>query len=199
MVEHELDKLLRRKFARKDDDTWEKLVGDKGPLSSLNTKIIAGYAFKIFDEKTEHDLHIIREIRNTFAHARKLLAFNDPLIANKLRSSKLMKPSDKVVLHLEAGAASAFKILCYQAIIKLMRRLNRQERASARRRLKESPIAQAFLGNLKLSNLGPKERIASVLLTPPRSHTENPSLATLPPTMGGLFGLSLDKLGKDKE
>src|SRR5215469_2652966 len=75
MVEHELDGLLRRRFKRKDDDTWEQLVSDQGPLTSFNAKIIAGYAFGIYDKKLRDDLHIVRAIRNAFAHSKKIIDF----------------------------------------------------------------------------------------------------------------------------
>jgi DNA-binding MltR family transcriptional regulator len=196
MVEHELDKLLRRKFVRKDDDTWERLVGDKGPLSSFNSKIITGRAFKVFDDKTEHDLNVLREIRNTFAHARKLLLFNDPLIVNKLRSAKLLAKRDKTHLEYAPFALSTFIILCYQLAVKLTVRLSRQQKAAARRRLKTSSIAKALFGNVRADWLKSQELQAKTPLSLPGSHSGGPMLATLPPLMGGLLGLSLDKLGK---
>jgi hypothetical protein len=57
LVEHELDALLRMRFKRKDNDTWEKLVSDRGPLGTFYAKIVAGYGFGIYDEKVVHDLH----------------------------------------------------------------------------------------------------------------------------------------------
>ncbi|MGE0062874.1 MAG: hypothetical protein AB7T86_12455 [Xanthobacteraceae bacterium] len=50
LVEHQLDALLRDKFKRRDDATWEQLVGENGPLRSFHTKIIAGHAFGIYDD-----------------------------------------------------------------------------------------------------------------------------------------------------
>lgn len=42
-----------------------------GPLSSLNARIDLAYAFKLVDEETHHDLHVIRDIRNKFAHPKE--------------------------------------------------------------------------------------------------------------------------------
>jgi hypothetical protein len=59
-AEHELDELLRRRFKRNDDETWKELVSDNGPFGSFYAKIIAGYAFSIYDDKIRDDLHINR-------------------------------------------------------------------------------------------------------------------------------------------
>src|ERR1700693_6202579 len=71
MVEHQLDILLRRHFRRNDDDTWEVMVSDKGPLDTMFRKITAAYAFGIIDPETQHNINVVRGIRNTFAHAKK--------------------------------------------------------------------------------------------------------------------------------
>src|SRR6516165_6267823 len=116
MVEQELETLLRSKFKRKDDKTWEMLV-ENGPLNSFSSKIVIGYALGIYDERMRNDLNIVRSIRNAFAHSRKLIQFDDPLIVNELgKASKLalpkkywtgFKPQDRYVS------------MCYQLSIKL--------------------------------------------------------------------------------
>ena len=78
IVEHDLDVLLRRRFKRNDDETWKSLQDEKGPLQTFYSKIVLGYAFKIYDEKVVKDLNIIRTIRNAFAHSRMLLNFEHP-------------------------------------------------------------------------------------------------------------------------
>ena len=49
MVEHELDALLRRRFKRNDNNVWDELVSDRGPLNSLYAKIAIGYAFQLLE------------------------------------------------------------------------------------------------------------------------------------------------------
>jgi hypothetical protein len=85
MVEHELEQLLRQRFARKDNETWAALISDHGPLATFDQKITAGYAFRIYDDATRHNLSIVRKIRNTFAHAKKPTTFGHELIAGELR------------------------------------------------------------------------------------------------------------------
>jgi hypothetical protein len=38
LIEHELETLLRKRFHRKDDDTWADLISDKGPLWNIQSK-----------------------------------------------------------------------------------------------------------------------------------------------------------------
>lgn len=75
LVEHELDMLLRDRFKKNDDETWEALLDERGPLRSFHSKIVTGYALGTYDDKVQHDLNVIRTIRNAFAHSQKLLDF----------------------------------------------------------------------------------------------------------------------------
>src|SRR5687768_16323914 len=59
MIEHELEYLLRQRFARKDETTWFLLVAENGPLSTFAMKITAGYSFPLFDETTKKNLSIV--------------------------------------------------------------------------------------------------------------------------------------------
>src|SRR2546425_322546 len=51
LVEHELDKLLRRRFRRIGDEDWELLISENGPLASLYSKGLLAHAFGIIDDK----------------------------------------------------------------------------------------------------------------------------------------------------
>jgi DNA-binding MltR family transcriptional regulator len=87
MVEHELDHLLRSKLKHKDDKTWETLTDDRGPLNSFHSKIAMGYALGIYDQGMRSDLDIVRNIRNAFAHSKKLIQFNDPAVLAELKKA----------------------------------------------------------------------------------------------------------------
>jgi hypothetical protein len=58
------------------------VFGHNGPLSFFSTKIIMGHALAIYGPMTQSDLDIIRNIRNTFAHALADIDFqNDDIVA----------------------------------------------------------------------------------------------------------------------
>lgn len=115
-VEHELDLLLRRRFKNNDDETWEALLDDRGPLRSFQSKITTGYAFGIYDDTVQHDLNVIRTIRNTFAHSKKLLDFDDALIIQELLKARVLTADDKRPLQKipprKRWARGAYIIIC---------------------------------------------------------------------------------------
>jgi hypothetical protein len=51
------------------------------PLSSFSAKIAVGYAFGCYGPVTRDDLHTIKEVRNAFAHARRLIDFDTKEVA----------------------------------------------------------------------------------------------------------------------
>src|SRR6516165_2883175 len=126
MVEQELETLLRSKFKRKDDKTWEMLV-ENGPLNSFFSKIVIGYALGIYDERMRNDLNIVRSIRNAFAHSKRLLHFDNPLIVKELEKatkSYLAKKFWKLAKVVPQGAAefsTRYVVLCHRLSTKLMR------------------------------------------------------------------------------
>jgi len=133
MVEHELETLLRSQFKRKDDETWAMLVADNGPLNSFYSKIVAGYALAIYDESMRDELHIVRNIRNVFAHAKKLIHFDDPLIMKKLgKATRLSLPKELLLKVGKPEGAAGFSydyvMLCCGLATKLKSERYRYER-----------------------------------------------------------------------
>jgi hypothetical protein len=155
MVEHELETLLRSKFQRKDDKTWEMLVADNGPLNSFYSKIIAGYALGIYDEGMRNDLNIVRNIRNAFAHSKRLLHFDNPLIVKELEKATRSYVSKEywnlAKVEPPPGAAefsSRYVALCNWLAAKLVRiRSLRQDKSKRypHQRRAISPLAFAAL------------------------------------------------------
>lgn len=153
LVEHELDVLLRKKFKKTDDPTWAELQDDRGPLRSFSAKISIGGALGIYDHKIQHDLNTVRIIRNAFAHSKKLLDFNDPLIVQELLGAHRL--SAKFKKHLRKGANSqlakaSFIILCLKlksAVSAIKSRATSARLRRLRRKVPVSPLANALLGN----------------------------------------------------
>jgi hypothetical protein len=52
-----------------------------GPLSSLSSKIELGLALGLFNDERRGSLHLIREVRNAFAHTMDPISFEDPRIS----------------------------------------------------------------------------------------------------------------------
>lgn len=119
LIEHDLEQLLRRKFTRTDDNTWEMLTDDKGPLGTFFAKIVAGYAFRLYDEDFCTNLHIVRNIRNVFAHAKRVLSFDHELIQAELARVKADTKSRRVfhrnlrdIASTQFDSKAAYALLC---------------------------------------------------------------------------------------
>jgi len=117
MVEHELEQLLRSKLKHKDDTTWAMLTADNGPLNSFYSKIAMGYALGIYNKGMHGDLNIVRNIRNAFAHSKKLIQFDHPAVVTELRKAAIPKKMWK-----SKGADAILYIsLCLRLSTKLTR------------------------------------------------------------------------------
>jgi hypothetical protein len=64
--------------ARLGSESHDKLFDFEGPLGTFSAKTIMGYALGLFGAKTNHDLLLIRMIRNEFAHCQLPLRFDIP-------------------------------------------------------------------------------------------------------------------------
>ena len=205
-VEHELDTLLLRAMKRKDDATWNLLTSESGPFSTFSAKVSAGYALGLYDEVTRDHLNRIRKIRNSFAHAQRLLSFDDEVILDLIRKSALPtqryseRYKDVVWLRSKRRTGQeAFVALCTAAFTVLSRRQRRGLVATGRnysRRIKQLSRANP-LGLALVTNQPQGLAAALQLYLPPQSgHPDRPSQ---PSGLGGLFDLgaaALDKNGK---
>jgi hypothetical protein len=76
-VENAIEKLLRDNIRR---EGVSELFSPFGVLGSFSAKIDIAYAINLFGEKTKMELHIIRHLRNQFAHSRMPIQFNTPVV-----------------------------------------------------------------------------------------------------------------------
>ena len=156
MVEHELERLLQRRFPRNDEKTWKLLVAESGPLGSLHTKILAGYAFRIYDNDVKHNLEIIQEIRNGFAHSKRLLSYDHDLIITRLRTVRIAKGFTKrwhpYLMDITSGKAdgkTAYVNICLILTHYLLKAQTRAAQTSARkaeRRARATLAKSPYLG-----------------------------------------------------
>lgn len=107
-----------------------------------------GHALNIYDDATLHNMHIVRKIRNAFAHSRKLLNFDHPLIVAEIASTKISKKSTKrsVARQLdeirrgENTPLTSYVLLCYALFIVLIHR--RSETLKDTHRKRKSRLAK---------------------------------------------------------
>jgi DNA-binding MltR family transcriptional regulator len=199
MVEHEIEILLRARLKKKDDPTWHELLDESGPFRSLHAKITMGHALGIYDEKLRDDLHVVRAIRNAFAHSKKLLTFDNALIIEELRAANSFNARTKMGIKIGAEAIAlqaCYAALCFTLSSKLMQRRVRANHARnkrAEKRLQGSPLARALMGTLSPR---PTKSPPTILESALAGRSAGPKSGVPQPQPGGLFGLSEAMLRK---
>ena len=83
------------------NDLRDRIFEGNGPLSSFSHKILTGYALGLFGNVFRHDLDLIRELRNGFAHARHPMTLTTPQVAEVC---KYLRVPDDEKLRIAPGA-----------------------------------------------------------------------------------------------
>lgn len=81
-IDEELKVLLKSALAD-EGKLVELAFSHNGPLASFSARIDFGLLMGLLSRATWHDLHIIRKIRNDFAHSAKPLLFDDDAIRSR--------------------------------------------------------------------------------------------------------------------
>ena len=77
-------------FLLEDHKTTKKLLkGPLAPLGGFYSRIIASYSLGLISEDEMHDLDIIREVRNDFAHKAKSMSFSTSIVRTKLENLRV--------------------------------------------------------------------------------------------------------------
>lgn len=86
-------------FLEHDKSAWERLFRKSGPLSSLSAKIDLARLLGMTSNVITSDLHILRDVRNEFAHSvldkdNSPLSFSTPRIKDKCLALRCVKHED---------------------------------------------------------------------------------------------------------
>jgi hypothetical protein len=218
-VEHELEESIRRRFGKISDDDWRIVLSDEsGPLGTFDRKIKLAKHLGIFDAVMKSNFDIIRDVRNLFAHSKRLIDFNHPLVAaqlKKIRAPKNAKRSFARIQKFDDGSHQfvLLCILCTGAVSKKRYATMSAAHKAWMKRRKLSPLGGLFsdlFGSPSPSKTptptsplrpgqtisGPKALtraglVAGLLSPPPPSDPSN--------LMGGLFHLGLGLLNEKKK
>ncbi|TMJ49492.1 MAG: hypothetical protein E6G85_21240 [Alphaproteobacteria bacterium] len=73
-VEHELELSIKSRLRRISQEEWEAILSDQdGPLGTFDRKIKFASYLGILDTHARTNLDIIRNVRNRFAHTKRLI------------------------------------------------------------------------------------------------------------------------------
>ena len=150
MLEDELEYLIKPKFKR-HEDMWDELTSENGPLNDFYSKVTAAYAFGIINNKDLDDLRLIRKIRNTFAHSKRIIDFGHPTLwdwVQKTSDTKVTKTMIKLYGRSD-GALASYIFTCLRISMKLLRkhhaRFHRQMKQAQRKTGETNPVTLAKL------------------------------------------------------
>ena len=90
IAEASLQKLITQKFKTKRAELIGQIFKSSGPLADFHSKILIANAFQIITSNLAEELHSIKTIRNTFAHAKVPISFDHELIAREVNSLKML-------------------------------------------------------------------------------------------------------------
>ncbi len=179
LIELELDTLLRQRFPKITDSTWETMVRENGPFSTFDQKITAAFAFRIFDEATKENLKIVKNIRNVFAHAKTLVKFEHELVVKEL--NKIQVPGFRKVIHRKLQKPKSppqirYILLCMVISTHLVRKYAHalQAQNTRRRRKQLSPLARVLIRTADLQS----NALKSNRLLSPQSQNAGPNHPT---------------------
>lgn len=106
VIAAEMDRLLLeaiQKMLRDGAGQRELNEDSKGPLSSFSARINLAHALHIVTDEEWRDLHLIRKIRNDFAHVRDV-SFENQTVKNRIRELSQRQRDDAPAETLERVA-----------------------------------------------------------------------------------------------
>ncbi len=83
-LEEQLKGLLEKTLVH-DSEVFKDLFSGTGGLATFSSKINLCYLMGLIAPSVQRDLHLIRKIRNEFAHSMQIIDFNHSSIASRCR------------------------------------------------------------------------------------------------------------------
>lgn len=93
-IDFELEKLIRAHVVD-DKAVVQDLFTNNGPLGTFSSRINLAYSLGLIPKDIKIDLHILRKIRNEFAHVPKKFGFDKDEIKSRCEALKFASPIAK--------------------------------------------------------------------------------------------------------
>jgi hypothetical protein len=101
-LDEQLKNLISKRLVS-NKKVQEKIFDARGPLGTFSSRIDFAYLLGLIGPRAQRDLHLIRNIRNSFGHTSRPLTFEEPSIANRCKElyydafSDLLAPRKKFI------------------------------------------------------------------------------------------------------
>jgi hypothetical protein len=108
-----------------DSNTSQLFYEDKSPFGTFYARIVAAKGFALISERLAEDLHIIRNIRNQFAHSVLCLDFKNEHIAAECEKLKRY-PNWPELRRKRTRSRRYYQNACYTLTVYLLKQVNRK-------------------------------------------------------------------------
>jgi hypothetical protein len=187
-VEHELELSIKSRLRRISQDEWEAMLSDAdGPLGNFDRKIKFAKYLGILDSQTRTNLDIIRNVRNKFAHTKRLISFEHSYIADELARVKAPKGFKRQIAKSSRFAPQwRYVSLCLSSIRFMSKKRYGAQSNAHKSRMKRYQVRSSKMGGL-FGLLNQPQGIPLSSLSPPKPKTASDPNALAP--FGLLSGL----------
>lgn len=107
----------------RDEDMGALFYDDRAPFGTFYARIVAAKAFGLVSARLAEDLHVIRNIRNQFAHSVLAITFENEHIAAECEKLKRFPEWADVRAH-ASRPRTYYQNGCYTLVVHLMRATN---------------------------------------------------------------------------
>jgi DNA-binding MltR family transcriptional regulator len=194
LVEDELELSIKSRLRKISQQEWESILADKdGPLGNFDRKIKFASYLGILDADMQTNLDIIRNVRNRFAHTKRLISFDHSFIADELAKMAALKGVKRGFHHTSKFAPQwRYISLCLHSIRAMSKKRfgarDSAHKALMKRRQKRVSQMGGLLGLLSASAANSGLRIPVSTLQHQMQKTDSGPSETTP--LGLLAGLS---------
>ena len=132
LMERSLEELLRTTMRTEGSAA---IFGSDGILGSFSSKIAMAYSLKQIGPVCRHDLNIIRQLRNEFAHSKKHLSFQTPVVKPVIEALQILRRKSEPdapaaillfdgdsykVVQAKAGVKERFMVTCHNILHRML-------------------------------------------------------------------------------
>lgn len=91
LLEAELESLLAGKLKTRTEEFMSRVFSNRGPMADFHSKILIAEGFGYITSPMAAEISAIKDIRNAFAHSKKPLTFDNPVVTSELRAMRMGK------------------------------------------------------------------------------------------------------------
>jgi hypothetical protein len=110
ILEATLQQLVTSRLLKNDKEFLNRLFQNRGPMSDFNSKILVAEAFGIVTGPLASELHVMRDIRNAFAHSKVPLSFEHEVVKREVDGLKMLEAMRGAMVKFTQGSGPPMEL-----------------------------------------------------------------------------------------